>query len=792
MSSAVHTVRWVGALALLVPLVVAPDGMLFAFVAPKVVLLRTIVLAMLPVFVLAWASRPERRFARPSPITLALLAFLASAALSTACGVDPRLGLLDVPNRMLGLWSLVHLVAWYAMMAWASDEATRRRLLHLGLAVTVAVGGVAVAQKFDPSLLINQGNPRVHATLGHATYLGGFGATAAFLGVLVAFTDRSRLARAGGIAAAVAAGTAVLLSETRSGLLALAAGAFTLILFLRLTAASRSRWSSALILAGGATAVAIVVPLLGLEAKITRLEREIERDRATLLLRFAGENGTDVAAIAGPEAPEPAATTLAAIEAFRAAHGSALRPLSGADVRAVAPALLDEANRDRPIRTDGSPERRLERSRLIWSTLYRVPGARRFMRTSVTQKTATTRLAKWDVALAAGRENALLGVGPNAFAYAFDARHDPALLAQGRTETWVDDAHNVVLNAFAEQGTVGVVALLALFGVPLLVLSRAARRGTIDRRGAACLAAAVVAHFVHGQFVFEDASSWVVFLLALLLANQRPPRAAAAASISPTRWHRLGALGAASAGLVALVGIEVPIVRANRATHDAIGSLHRADVDGAKASFLRAESFVSPHRDGDRVAFAQTLVELADRLALALDAANLPNERALVEARRRRLPALAALVHERLGENLALHPLGLRAPLLRARLATMIATLAGDRSRLARANEELRAALERSPRRQEIRFELADVMMAERRPPGEIEPVLRAAIADAPVVGESWLRLARFFALARRPHDVLATIEQARERGATFAPRDAGFAAALEADARRITDERDG
>ncbi|RME75587.1 MAG: peptidoglycan-binding protein [Planctomycetota bacterium] len=113
--------------------------------------------------------------------------------------------------------------------------------------------------------------------------------------------------------------------------------------------------------------------------RIASLERELQTDRASLFMRWAHAAGHP--ALAGGESPEAyqkvleelaarddaaLAPVLEDINRFLAEAGSALEPLTAADLRALPPELLTPEIRDRPVRTEPSTERMLAGARWVF------------------------------------------------------------------------------------------------------------------------------------------------------------------------------------------------------------------------------------------------------------------------------------------------------------------------------------------------------------------------------------------------------------------------------------------
>jgi O-antigen ligase len=248
------------AVPLLVPLVVHPS-FLFPYVAPKVHLFRLAALAALGCAAWVRIRRPGPPPALPSGIALAGLAFLLSAGISAAAGVDPERSLWDFPDRMTGLYTFLCGAAWYAAASLALPH--RRDWIPL-LRLAVAAGAAACLWGAVQSLAaprtgdlagIRPGGP-----LGHGAFLGTTAVSTAFLAVLLHALSPAGRDRALALAGAGLGVGGVLASQSRGGLVSLAAGAAALLLA-RAAAAppgGRERRACAALLLGGAAAAGLL------------------------------------------------------------------------------------------------------------------------------------------------------------------------------------------------------------------------------------------------------------------------------------------------------------------------------------------------------------------------------------------------------------------------------------------------------------------------------------------------------------------------------------------------------
>ena len=174
-----------------VPLIVASQSFIFPFIVPKVVVLRSLILLLFVGYaVLLYQNWPIHR-PRVTALSLALLGFVASFALSTFLGVDPYHSFWDNHERMLGLFAIVHYLIYYFVATtlfktWGDWKWALRMFLLAGSIVMF----IGVLQKFNPELLLNQGSGRVRSTLGNAIYMGGYGLFLWFVALLLMVKEK--------------------------------------------------------------------------------------------------------------------------------------------------------------------------------------------------------------------------------------------------------------------------------------------------------------------------------------------------------------------------------------------------------------------------------------------------------------------------------------------------------------------------------------------------------------------------------------------------------------------------
>lgn len=345
------------------------------------------------------------------------------------------------------------------------------------------------------------------------------------------------------------------------------------------------------------------------------------------------------------------------------------------------------------------------------AALRSLPTLEELTGTSVEGKSLQTRFAAWEAALDGFAGAPLLGVGPENYRLAFD-RHFPPRLYEVRAGTppYFTEAHDEYLEAAAETGLVGTLALLLLWAALARRGWRAARGG-LDPPDAALVA---------GCF-----TAWAVFLLAWFR--------------TPTTFPAFLAL-AAFAG-AALEGEEPwgrPTVPGREGAGGTPGTAGRAGAAAALVLFaaagLHTLALARPARGLARAAQARSVAERVERHEAAVDARVPGAEEAATEyagflagleldavagatgADRRALARGFRGAARALEEQIDRDPANARHRALAADLALSRFRLDGDSAHLERAVRAARAAVERSPPRLRYRRMLSDLLMTSGRP----------------------------------------------------------------------------
>ena len=151
------------------PLIVS-SSFLFPFITGKAFFFRLITSVIFAAWLLLALREPDYR-PRRTPINYALGAFGVVVILATIFSVDPLKSFWSNFERMDGLLSYLHLIAFYFVISSTlKSSKIWRYLLQTSVAVSVVISGWGLVQLAGWAT-INQGGVRLDATLGNATYL---------------------------------------------------------------------------------------------------------------------------------------------------------------------------------------------------------------------------------------------------------------------------------------------------------------------------------------------------------------------------------------------------------------------------------------------------------------------------------------------------------------------------------------------------------------------------------------------------------------------------------------------
>lgn len=191
------------------------------------------------------------------------------------------------------------------------------------------------------------------------------------------------------------------------------------------------------------------------------------------------------------------------------------------------------------------------------------PVLTRFAGISLEDGSTRARFTIWKMAWNGFTERPILGWGQDNFNLIFNTHYDPNLFDQ---EQWFDRAHNVVLDWLTAGGVLGVLSYLTIFVAALIVLWRQKTHFTVLER--ALLIGLLAAYFFHNLFVFDNIMSYILFMMVLALIHTGMGRRKvmiSGVSSEASGMHHATATAVAIVVLVLMYVINVPGVRAGHA-----------------------------------------------------------------------------------------------------------------------------------------------------------------------------------------------------------------------------------
>lgn len=133
--------------------------------------------------------------------------------------------------------------------------------------------------------------------------------------------------------------------------------------------------------------------------------------------------------------------------------------------------------------------------------------------------TVQTRLWSWKSAIEGWKERPVFGWGPENFTVLHMKHFDPRHFTHIGSETIWDRAHNVVLNALATMGVIGVLSYLSIFFFAFYILIKKFKGKRIGKITLGAVSAMLIAYFGQNLFIFDTMANYFLFFLVLGYIN---------------------------------------------------------------------------------------------------------------------------------------------------------------------------------------------------------------------------------------------------------------------------------
>ncbi len=278
MEKSLKTIILVGLFATLFTPLVVTNSLFFPFITGKAFFFRIIVEIIFAAWLLL-VLKNRHYLPRPTTLLWALLALVGVVTLATIFSLDPARSFWSNFERMEGLLSYLHLLAYFLVLsAMLRSEKLWWWFLNTSIFVSLIVCLYSVVQ-LSGGAVIHQGGGRVDATLGNAIYLAVYLLIHLFLSALLWYRTKSRSARVFYILVLVLQAIILYYTATRGTILGLIFGLLVTLILLSVLAKNQPR------LRRFSLGILLVLLILGGSFFLARDSQLVQR--SPVLSRFA-------------------------------------------------------------------------------------------------------------------------------------------------------------------------------------------------------------------------------------------------------------------------------------------------------------------------------------------------------------------------------------------------------------------------------------------------------------------------------------------------------------------------
>jgi O-antigen ligase/tetratricopeptide (TPR) repeat protein len=525
------------------PLVVA-NSLFFPFITGKNFAFRIIVEIIFASWLLL-AFTDKTYLPRRSWILYGLGIFVVLIGLADAFGAYPFKSFWSNYERMEGWVTLVHLFAYFVV---AGSMLVKEKLWDKFFQTTLGVNLVVIVYsllQIRGLLTINQGGVRVDATFGNATYLAVYALFHIFIAALFLVKRKE------------------LFNSFSNWFLALGFNAgFILFILPNLSKSAPQDPSAALLWAFVMWVCVNIILYITTWAKQERVMYAIIIALSLITLYNTATRGAILGFIGGVGI----ASLLVAI--FERRHKLVRNYAIGVIAAAVLVVGGFFAVRNTTFVTES-------------------PVLSRFASISPTETTTLSRFKLWNMAFQGFKERPILGWGQESFNYVFNKYYNPELYSQ---EQWFDRTHNVIFDWLIAGGIFGLASYLFFFGSIIFYIWRAKGDGAFSIIDRSILTGLLVAYFIHNLFVFDNLTSYMMFIAVAAYVYHRT--SSVPVYIPKHELNRVILPITAIALVVALYAVNIRPILAGRTLIDALSvPPNSADITPAVTYFKNALAY---------------------------------------------------------------------------------------------------------------------------------------------------------------------------------------------------------
>jgi O-antigen ligase/Tfp pilus assembly protein PilF len=212
---------------------------------------------------------------------------------------------------------------------------------------------------------------------------------------------------------------------------------------------------------------------------------------------------------------------------------------------------------------------------------------------------ARTRFTIWSMAWQGVKERPLLGWGPEGFVIVFPKYYKPSLYAQ---EPWFDRSHNIVFDWLINAGILGLFAYLSVLATAAYVVWKLYKERRFVLEETILLAVLLVVYFLQNLFVFDQLATYMSYFAVLAYLQSHLATSASIAPQSPKDKQKSSQLSPSEYGAVAAIALLAPLALsmyfinakpyfANKNLLNALKVQNTSDFQGAYVSYEKALSY---------------------------------------------------------------------------------------------------------------------------------------------------------------------------------------------------------
>ena len=403
------------------------------------------------------------------------------------------------------------------------------------------------------------------------------------------------------------------------------------------------------------------------------------------------------------------------------------------------------------------------------------------------------RFIAWNIAWQSFLERPLTGWGLDNFHVLFNTHYNPESLRSGYYETWFDRAHNTVMDVLSMTGLLGFLTFAAIWVLLYATVVRAKRKGYISISTMAVLVGLPAGYFLQNLFVFDHPAafsmSYLLFALVICIGfpeyagqDANDPKTEKAAAVDPAKvtkpraipWVTYGILQAVFMLMIYLTSV-MPVY-ASYLTIKANNAFSTGNLPLMLELSKRAASIQTPYLDEQTFLLSRNLISVADEGQLK----QWPDWKEVFD-----------LAREITDRHLATHGVNAHPRFIYANLLQSIGRATNDVEIQKQAEEQFKAAIAESPKRQQLFFGYGRLLTEMGRIEEAMQQFKTAASFDE-TIGEAWWYVGvSYWYDQNKPEEGASYVSKAMKAPRPYAMRNAQDAL-LVAKAYDMLNDKDG